>query len=137
MTVKQYLRQLARLQLHILILSEEIETRRARLESTAVPALGDRVQSSPRDVFADMMAALADKELQLAEMIYAYELQRDTIVRQILNLDNETQSRVLYERYVRGKRWDTIASEMHYNRQHVCRIHGNALIEFSKKYPDI
>lgn len=134
MTAKQYLRQLARLQLQISILSEEIETRRTRLTSTAAPALGDKVQSSPHDVFADMMAALADKEVQQAELLFIYEEQRDKIVREILGMDNPTQAEVLYLRYVKGQRWDVIADAMHYNRQHVCRIHGNALVEFAKKY---
>lgn len=135
MTAKQYLRQLTKLELNITILTEELEERRTRLTSTAAPPLGDKVQSSPKgDVFASMMAALVDKELQRAELIYAYERQRDTIVEQILGMENPTQAEVLYLRYVKGQRWDVIADAMHYNRQHVCRIHGNALVEFAKKY---
>lgn len=138
MTAKQYLRQLARLQQQIAVLNTEIEERRTRLTSTAAPVLGDRVQTSPKgDVFASMMAALADKEVQRAELIYAYERQRDTIVEQILGMENPTQAEVLYLRYVKGQRWDVIADAMHYNRQHVCRIHGNALVEFAKKYLEL
>ena len=138
MTAKQYLRQLARLQQQIAVLNTEIEERRTRLTSTAAPVLGDRVQSSPKgDVFASMMAALADKEVQRAEMLYCYELQRDEIVRRILEMDNPVQGRILYERYVLGRRWDDIAEIMFYSRQHVCRIHGNALIEFARKNREV
>lgn len=134
MTAKQYLRQLSRIENQIKTLSEEIMERRTRLTSTAAPVLGDKVQTSPTDVFTNIMAALADKEVQFAELCYIYEDQRDKIVRQILGMDNPTQARVLYLRYVKEQRWDVIAEEMHYNRQNVCRIHGNALVEFAKKY---
>lgn len=138
MTAKQYLKQLTRLRHQLEVLGMEIEERRTRLESTAAPQLGEKVQSSPKgDVFASMMAALADKELQQTELMFCYETQRNKIVDQILGMDNAIQGRVLYERYVQEKRWDVIAADMFYTRQHICRIHGNALVEFAKKYDDI
>lgn len=135
MTAKQYLRQLSKLELNIRILTDELEERRTRLTSTAAPPLGDKVQSSPRgDAFAAALAALADKDMQRRDLIFIYEQQRDTIVDQIIGLDNAMQSQVLYERYIRGKRWDVIAAEMHYTIQRIFQIHGNALVEFAKKY---
>lgn len=134
MTAKQYLRQLTKLELNIKILSEEIEERRSRLTSTAAPVLGDRVQTSPKDVFASMMAALADKEVAQADLILYYEQKRDEIVSQILGLDDAVQGRVLYERYVQCRRWDVIADGMHYSIQRIFQIHGNALVAFARKY---
>jgi hypothetical protein len=135
MTAKQYLRQLARLQLNIQILTEELEERRTRLTSTAAPQLGDKVQTSPQgDAFAAAMAALVDKDQQRLDLIFEYELLRDKIVAQILGLSNEMQSRVLYARYVQQKRWDTIATEQNYSIQRIFQIHGNALVEFARKY---
>lgn len=135
MTAKQYLRQLSKIELNIRILTDELEERRTRLTSTAAPPLGDKVQSSPRgDAFAAALAALADKDLQRRDLIFIYEQQRDTIVDQIIGLDNAMQSQVLYERYIQGKRWDVIAAEMHYTMQRIFQIHGNALVEFAKKY---
>lgn len=138
MTAKQYLRQLSKLQHRINILKEEIDERRTRLESSAAPELGDRVQSTPNsDRFAEAIAILADKDLQRQEFIYIYEQMRDTIVDQILELENDLQARVLYERYVRCQYWDAIAEELHYSRQHICRVHGSALIEFARKHPEL
>lgn len=135
MTAKQYLRQLTNLELNIRILTDELEERRTRLTSTAAPPLGDKVQSSPRgDAFAAALAALADKDVQRREMIFIYEKQRDTIVDQIIGLDDAVQSQVLYERYIRGRRWDVIADDMHFSIQRIFQIHGNALVEFAKKY---
>lgn len=135
MTAKQYLRQISTLQKHIKILTEEIEERRTRLESTAAPPLGEKVQSAPHgDSFAQAMAVLVDKDQERLALIFEYERQRDRIVDQILGLGNEAQSRVLYERYVRGKRWEIIAAEQHYSIQRLFQIHGGALLAFAQKY---
>lgn len=135
MTAKEYLRQLPQLQLKIDILNEEIEKRRAKLTSTTIAISSDKVQtSSPGDRFADMIVALADKELQQEDLVLSCQALRDRIVSQILELNNAAQSRVLYERYVQGRRWEQISDDMHYSLQRVFQIHGNALTAFSEKY---
>ena len=137
MTAKQYLRQLSKIEFNIRLLSEEVEERRTRLTSTAAPVLGDKVQSSPRgDAFAAAMAALADKDLQRQQMIWIYEQLRDEITDRILGMEDSAQAQVLYERYVKRKRWDVIAEEMHYTVQRIFQIHGNALVAFYVKYLD-
>ena len=137
MTAKQYLRQLSKIEFNIKLLSEEVEERRTRLTSTAAPALGDKVQSSPRgDAFAAAMAALADKDIQRQQMIWIYEQLRDEITDRILGMEDAAQAQVLYERYVKRKRWDVIAEEMHYTVQRIFQIHGNALVAFYVKYLD-
>ena len=137
MTAKQYLRQLSKIEFNIRLLTEEVEERRTRLTSTAAPVLGDKVQSSPRgDAFAAAMAALADKDLQRQQMIWVYEQLRDEITDRILGMEDSAQAQVLYERYVKRKRWDVIAEEMHYTVQRIFQIHGNALVAFYVKYLD-
>ena len=137
MTAKQYLRQLSKIEFNIRLLSEEVEERRTRLTSTAAPILGDKVQSSPRgDAFTAAMAALADKDLQRQQMIWVYEQLRDEITDRILGMEDSAQAQVLYERYVKRKRWDVIAEEMHYTVQRIFQIHGNALVAFYVKYLD-
>ena len=135
MTAKQYLRQLSKIEFNIRLLTEEVEERRTRLTSTAAPILGDKVQSSPRgDAFAAAMAALADKDIQRQQMIWIYEQLRDEITDRILGMEDAAQAQVLYERYVKHKRWDVIAEEMHYTVQRIFQIHGNALVAFYVKY---
>ena len=115
MTAKQYLRQLSKIEFNIRLLTEEVEERRTRLTSTAAPVLGDKVQSSPRgDAFAAAMAALADKDLQRQQMIWVYEQLRDEITDRILGMEDSAQAQVLYERYVKRKRWDVIAVYVKY-----------------------
>ncbi len=135
MTAKQYLRQLARLQLNIKILTEELEERRTRLTSTAAPVLGDKVQSTPKgDAFAAAMAAIADKDIQRQELVFIYEQQRDRIVGQIIELPNPLQARVLYDRYVRNRTLVQIADATHYSYTRICHVHGQALADFFRLY---
>lgn len=135
MTAKQYLRQLARLERNIQILSDEVEERRTRLTSAAMPPLHEKVQSSPQgDRFADMIAALADKDLQRQEQICIYEQLRDEIVDEILSLDNETHQAILYRRYVRQEPLRKIADDLHYEYKYLCRLHGLALLNFKMTF---
>lgn len=135
MTAKQYLRQLARAQLNIKILTEELEERRTRLTSTAAPVLGDKVQTSPRgDAFASAMAAIADRDIQRRELLYTYEELRDRIVGQIIAMPNPLQARVLYDRYVQNRTLAQIADETHYSYTRVCHVHGQALADFFRRY---
>lgn len=135
MTSKQYLRQLSQKEIHIRKLSDEIEERRAKLTSMTLPVLGDKVQTSPGgDHFADMIAALADREVELSEKIQDYFSFRDEMVDRILGMDDAVQGDVLYQRYVQGKQWQPIADDMHYSVQRVFQIHGNALVAFAVKY---
>ena len=136
MTAKQYLRQLSRLRRHIEKLTEEIEERRTRLESTTMP-LGEKVQSTPTgDRFADMVAALADKDRTRTELIFAYEVQRDQIVDEILGLGVDIYEDLLFRRYVQEETLEQIAVAMHYSYDRVRHLHGEALQFFTRKYLD-
>lgn len=133
MTAKQYLRQLWRIEQNIRILSEEIEERRTRLESTAAPTLGDKVQSSPSgDRFADMIAALADKDQSRKALIFEYECLRDRIVAEILEVPNEMYRTVLYEYYVKRVPLKAIAVKTHYSEKYIYEIHRSALYYFER-----
>lgn len=136
MTAKQYLRQLSRLRRHIEKLTEELTERRTRLEGTTMP-LGEKVQSSPTgDRFADMIAALADKDRTRTELIFAYEVQRDQIVDQILGLGVDIYEDLLFRRYVQEQTLEQIAVAMHYSYDRVRHLHGEALQFFTRKYLD-
>lgn len=138
MTAKQYLRQLRKLERNIRILTEEIEQRRSSLTSTSAPIAGDKVQTSPGgDRFADLIAALADIELQQETLIGIYHSMRAEMVNQILSLDNDMQVTVLRSRYLLGKSLRIVAQETHYSYERICHIHGEALAAFTKKYPGI
>ena len=135
MTAKQYLFQLTKINRELAILNEEIEVRRASLTSITAPLTGDRVQTSTKgDTFATMIAALVDKEYEQAELVAIYQTMRDKIVDQILKLDDELFRDVLYERYVKGLDWNTIAGKLYYNKKYLFKVHTKALAAFTEKY---
>ena len=137
MTAKQYLSTLAKIQLHIEKLTAEVEGMRARLESPAMLNSSEKVQSSVEgDRFAGLVAQIVDAERERQEKLLRYQVMRDRIVSEILSLDNEQYSRVLYDHYVACKPLKDIAEEQHYNYYWVCHIHGLALQSFSEKYKD-
>ena len=43
---------------------------------------------------------------------------------------------VLRERYIRCKAWADIAIEQNYDRRYIYELHGHALNEFKKEFPD-
>lgn len=136
MTAKEHLMQIRQLNNRIVRLTEEIERRRAKLTSTTISTAAERVQSSPHgDKFAGMIAALADKELYRAEMVLIYETMRDTIVDEILGLDDELCQSVLFERYVNGLEWGQVAAKLFFSPSYIYVLHLKALASFSEKYP--
>lgn len=135
MTARLYLRQLPLLQLRIDRLHEDLERRRARLESTTKPLSADIVQTSPGgDRFADAIAALADKDLQYEALLEIYEEFRQRITSQILGMESDLHIKVLLGRYVDGKSLAALADEMYYSRGYIRQVHTLALAAFELKY---
>lgn len=137
MTSKQYLRKIGKARRRIEKLTLELEERRTRLTSISPPQFSERVQSSQQgDRFADMIAALADTDLKRQQLIFLYEMQRDQIVDEILGLESDLYSELLYRRYVREQSLERIAADLSYSYDRIRHAHGDALIAFAKKYPD-
>ena len=135
MTAKQYLRQLSRLNKQIRAIEEELEERRTRLTSITAPVTGDKVQTSVHgDRFADMIAALADLDRTWEALKFEYELQRDKMVHEILDMDNELYREILRRHYIQEQKLIQVAAEMHYSYDWIRRLHGKALVAFAKKY---
>lgn len=135
MTAKQYLGQLRTLQKHIKVLKEELIRRRTSLESTAAPILSDRVQTSPGgDRFADAIAALADKDIQLEELLRVYSDLRQHIIVQICRMPNELQSSVLRLKYAEGMSLPQVADALHYSEGYIKQVHTAALLSFEARY---
>lgn len=135
MTAREYLGQLKTLARNIDILYEEIARDRSKLESVTVEIKPDKVQTSKGgDRFADAIARLADKDLQRRDMILVYESLRDRIIDQILDVPNDLQGRVLYQRYVKFRSWASIAKSLNYSEAHLRRIHVQALATFTELF---
>ena len=135
MTARQYLKQVSKAKRQIVALEYEIEEWRTRLTSTTVTLKRDRVKSSPKaDRFADLMAALVDKELYYQSLLYAYMKLRSDIVKQIWPMEPALYAELLYKLYVEEKSLRRASRELHYDYTYLCRVHGAALRAFEKTY---
>ena len=135
MTARDYLKQLGTLARRLAMLQEEIERRRTRLESTTVALKPDHVRTSGSgDSMTTGIAILADKEIELNELLYEYEAQRMKITAELLGLDNALYAQILYKIYVEEKDRACVASELFYSPPYISVLHGRALIAFEQKY---
>lgn len=65
-----------------------------------------------------------------------YELKLE-ISKRIDRCDEQMHSIILRERYLNYKSWYDIAVLLNYDKRHILRIHGHALIDFSNHNQDV
>ena len=138
MTPKQYLQQIQNLKAKYRRAQETVQQIRELMTSAGAIRYDKlNVQSSPD---GDKMALYMDR-LMKAESRYvkASEQYFETFVQisnQINMISPQTYSDILYLRYVHGmKLWD-IAEELNYNYDRIRHLHGMALVEFGKCFPE-
>lgn len=71
----------------------------------------------------EMIEELKQERLKRAKL-------RWKIVRDIRALENEDEQKVLRLRYIKGLKWEEIATEMNYSYKWIHKIHGKALKNF-------
>lgn len=132
MTAKEYLRQIGVLNAKINRKQKQVEELKLLATSNGSVTAGDRVQSSPSpDKMSDIVARWVDMEEEITKMIDRLVDMKHRIIGEIHQLDDERYIRILEMRYVDQETWEQIAVNMHYSMQHVIRIHGHALQEFT------
>ena len=115
------------------IVRMKIERLEGCLQGHAIRYDIDKVQTSPSDPVADIMARLdtlldREKELQ-AEMAEAVS----DVSGLIESLEDNKSRLVMHYRYVAGLRWPVIAEMVGCSERHVFRIHDKAINRLSKK----
>ena len=119
----------------ILTLDALIEDKKNEIERLASMAAGlrsadysERVQAPPRrDRIGDAVGEIIALENELAGDIS--ELMR--LKREVKNKIDRLPAPycdILYQRYFAGHTWQTIADNLNYSYQHICRLHGTALV---------
>lgn len=68
----------------------------------------------------DLKRELGEKEVRMLEL---WEIIAD----RVCSLDNPTQRRIMTERYINRKRWDTIAKDINLSERWIFRLHKKAL----------
>lgn len=85
------------------------------------------------DRTGDIIAKIVDMEHEIDTMTDEFIDKKNCIIKQLEELDFNSYE-VLYQRYVKQKQWDEIATDLKYTQRHVRRLHSNALETFEKKF---
>ena len=130
MTAKEYLRQVKRINLIVISISEQI----ARLESLAVstghplepsgPAYRDPSKSSRTESIALQLVEQRDRKVTERARLLRI---KENVESSIHALNNLTYEYILEERYLNNKTFDQIADQMSLSKDYVLRLHREAL----------
>ena len=139
MKAKEYLSKAAYLKRRIKFVSDRIEEIREEMSSPkAIRYDKDMIQSSPSgDIIVNYMIKLEKEEARLTRLREEYLEKRIEISQRILDVTPGLYSDILYMRYLEEKSLAVISEELNYSYEWTCRLHGRALIEFSRRHPDI
>lgn len=108
--------------------------------------LYDRVTKITQSFTGDVVQSTKDPHRY--EKLAEYEIEIDKRIDQLIDVKREINAAinelqdwrlrmVLFERYLLGRTWEQIAVDMHFSYQHVCRLHGRALIEMGGILRDV
>lgn len=139
MTAKQYLSQAAVLKRRIKQVTDRIEELRTEAENPkAIRYDKDLIQKSATgDALANYMIRLDKEERKLYSFKEQYLDLFHEIRERIIKVMPGIYADVLYMRYLEQKSMIDIAEELSYSYEWTCRLHGRALLAFSRLYPDI
>ena len=135
MTAKRYLSQLRALDDRInQKIREASELKALAFNAGALGVDGDRVQTSGSAESRQCRAIekYVDMQAEIDADIDAYVDLKHRIINEIQRLSDKRHAAVLYMRYIAGMGFSEIADEIGYSRIWVCKLHGEALVEFEK-----
>lgn len=129
MTTKEYLGQIRNLDRRIYTKIEEREALKEILERVT-STLRERVQISKRNTFEDAAVKLADLENTIGDEINRFIALKDTITKQIDNVEDNLFAALLSQRYLCMKTWEEIADGLNYDLRTIYKLHDRALKAF-------
>lgn len=133
MTAKEYLSRAYRIDLRINSKLEQAQSLRC-LAERATATITDPPFSGSRNIhrMEDVIVKILDLESEInADIETLVDIKREII--EALQRVPVTEHRILLElRYICGKTWEAIASELMYSVRSVHRLHGDALYELGK-----
>lgn len=139
MTAKEYFKQLFILEAKYQSKCEEVQD--LRLLATSTGALRydkDRVQTSPSaDQIPNAIIKIVEAENEAMRIAVQLADTKQEIVDKIVNLDDGNHIRLLCLYYVRKYKLEDVADIMHFSYDWTKHLHGEALKEFERKYPEI
>lgn len=138
MTPKEYLNKITLLDQRIESNLEAIERLKARAASVTSKLSDDKGQAtnSLHD-FTDTVAKVFALEEKVNQEIDQLVDLKSKITKEINGMDNKVYTVLLLKRYVLGRSLLEIAKDMSYSYTWVRHMHGEALEDFKKTYPEI
>ena len=130
---KDYFAQIRKTDRLIQRLSSTVSTLRSSLNAQSYDLKPDKVQSSSaKSPFESTVIKIIDLEAQInARMDELVSMKQEAFDR-IKNVPDFDQQNILIGRYIQLKEWDEIAAELKFSAKWVLKLHGKALLEFSK-----
>lgn len=140
MRAKEYLQQLRRLDTVIDQKIKELDD--LKVKSTCIGGFDyskERVQTSPSGdaPYVRTVSRIVDLNEEINREIDDFVDLKHKIINQIQGLANTNHIKLLFKRYIEYKRLEVISVEMNYTYQYTKELHGHALQEFERTYPNI
>lgn len=140
MTAKEYLEK-------IQLRDEQITQKRRELEDlqrcrTVISAVdyskekssGSRTNEAPFEKPSD---TITDLIVEINREIDLFVTEKHRIINQIQGLGDCKLMKILFKRYVKYKKLETIADEMGYTYQYIVELHARALKDFENTYKNL
>lgn len=130
---KDYFAQIRKTDRLIQRLKGTVATLRSGLTSQSYELKPDKVQSSgAKNPLESTMIKILDLERQITARIDELATMRNDTFSMIKNVPDLDQQNILIGRYIQLKEWDDIAAELKFSAKWILKLHGKALLEFSK-----
>lgn len=134
MTTQDYLSQIHRLNRRISNKLFEVFELKNLVGTVSTAVKEVNVQSGhTSDRTGDIISKIVDMEREIDAMTDEFVDKKNCIIKQLEELDFNSYE-VLYQRYVKQKPWDEIATDLKYTQRHVRRLHSSALEAFEEKF---
>lgn len=132
MTAKEYLNQFRRMQERIREMNLSIQRIEDQLDVKGMSYDGMPGGGTGADRTAELVSKMCDIKLQREATKQAAQILCVEIENVIDKVRDYDESRLLYDRYVLGKDFETIAEDLNVSYRQATRIHGSALLSVGK-----
>ena len=127
MTAKEYLGKIRTENIKIKQKLEQLEGLQQAATSTGVDLTGDKVQTTKKGSAPELAAKYLDLEKEIQADVERREQAKEDVIAVIHSLQDERQVKVLYEKWVNGRRVEDIANDFPYTEKHTWRIYTEAM----------
>ena len=132
MTAKEYLNNISRIDEEVKMLLEQVEEMETRL-THITPILSDMPTAhGGADKMINGIVKMVDLKTKLNAAVDRYVDHKNDALDIIGRIENQTYRLILIGRYCKKKSFELISTEINYSYFRTCRMHGEALKEFSK-----